>query len=198
MNSLNDKLNNFPYKIILASASPRRQELLRSLGFNFTVKKIDADESQWPGHLKKEEIPLFLAELKARAYQETILENEIIITADTVVWCNDKVYNKPENFEEGKDMLRELSGKAHEVFTAVFLKGASKNHLFMDRSLVFFKEFSDAEIEYYLETCKPYDKAGAYGVQEWLGYIGIEKIEGSFYNVMGLPVKQLYEALMSF
>jgi septum formation protein len=197
-NSVEEVLKNFPYKLILGSASPRRQELLKSLGFEFLNKPIKADESIWPKDLKAQEIPIFLAELKADAYENVLKENELLITADTVVWCEGKVFNKPENFAAGKKMLEELSGKMHEVFTAVCLKSANKQTTFYDVSKVYFKKLKPDEIEYYLTNFSPYDKAGGYGVQDWIGYIGIDKIEGSFYNIMGLPVKELYEELVKF
>jgi septum formation protein len=197
-NSVEEVLKNFPYKLILGSASPRRQELLKSLGFDFLNKPIKADESIWPKELKAQEIPIFLAELKADAYENVLKENELLITADTVVWCDGKVFNKPENFAAGKKMLEELSGKMHEVFTAVCLKSANKQTTFYDVSKVYFKKLKPDEIEYYLTNFSPYDKAGGYGVQDWIGYIGIDKIEGSFYNIMGLPVKELYEELVKF
>jgi septum formation protein len=197
MSNLERKLTHFPYRIILGSASPRRQELLKGLGFQFTVEPTHADES-FPETLQAQEIPLFLAKKKAEAFDRSLKEDELLITSDTVVWCEGKIYNKPANFEEGKIMLAELSGKMHEVFTAVCLKGKNKEQLFFDTSKVYFKKFSTEEIEYYLINFKPYDKAGAYGVQDWLGYTGIEKMEGSFYTVMGLPVKLLFDALMRF
>ena len=198
MNAVETIIKEYPYKLILGSASPRRQELLKSLGFEFLNKPIKADESVWPKDLKAQEIPIFLAELKADAYENVLKENELLITADTVVWCDGKVFNKPENFAAGKKMLEELSGKMHEVFTAVCLKSANKQTTFYDVSKVYFKKLKPDEIEYYLTNFSPYDKAGGYGVQDWIGYIGIDKIEGSFYNVMGLPVKELYEELVKF
>ena len=198
MNAVETIIKEYPYKLILGSASPRRQELLKSLGFDFLNKPIKADESVWPKELKAQEIPIFLAELKADAYENVLKENELLITADTVVWCEGKVFNKPENFAAGKKMLEELSGKMHEVFTAVCLKSANKQTTFYDVSKVYFKKLKPDEIEYYLTNFSPYDKAGGYGVQDWIGYIGIDKIEGSFYNVMGLPVKELYEELVKF
>ncbi len=196
MNTI-EKLKTFPYQLILGSNSPRRQELLKSLGFTFSIKPINADES-FPPNLKAEEIPLYLAEKKANDYSEILKEKEILITSDTIVWCEGKVLNKPADFKEGKEILEWLSGKMHEVFTAVCLKSANKQSLFFDASKVYFKKLRDEEIEYYLNNFSPYDKAGGYGVQDWIGYIGIEKIEGSFYNVMGLPVKKLYEELIKF
>ena len=197
MNNIEKKLKEFPYKLILGSNSPRRQELLKSLGFEFSVKPINADET-FPVNLKAQEISLYLAEKKANAYQDKLNVNELLITSDTIVWCEGKVLNKPADFNEGKEMLNTLSGKMHQVFTAVCLKSADKQTLFFDESKVYFKNLKSEEIEYYLTNFNPYDKAGGYGVQDWIGYIGIEKIEGSFYNVMGLPVKKLYEELIKF
>lgn len=197
MNGIKEIVNHFPYKIILGSGSPRRQELLKSLGFDYLLKPINADES-FPALLKAQEIPLFLSEKKANAYPDPLLTNELLITADTIVWCDGKVLNKPRNFNEGKEMLMELSGKMHEVFTGVCLKSHTKQITFYDCSKVYFKNLTIDEIEYYLSNYHPYDKAGGYGVQDWIGYIGIEKIEGSFYNVMGFPVKVLFEELLKF
>ncbi len=197
-NGVEELIKNFPYKLILGSASPRRQDLLKSLGFEFLNKPVKVDETLWPKELKAQEIPVFLAELKADAYEEPLKEDELLITADTVVWCEGKVFNKPENFAEGKKMLETLSGKMHEVFTAVCLKSANKQTTFYDASKVYFKKLKTEEIEYYLTNFSPYDKAGGYGVQDWIGYVGIDKIDGSFYNVMGLPVKELYEELIKF
>jgi len=197
MNSVEQHIKEFPYQIILGSNSPRRQELLKSLGFTFLNKPINADES-FPAELQAEEICLYLAEKKADAYPEDLKDDEILITADTIVWCEGKVFNKPANFVEGKKMLETLSGKMHEVFTAICLKSGNKQTTFYDVSKVYFKKLKPEEIEYYLTNYSPYDKAGGYGVQDWLGYIGIDKIEGSFYNVMGLPVKELYEELVKF
>ena len=197
MNSVEKAMKQFPYSIILGSGSPRRQELLRSLGFEFKYKAINADES-FAENLKAEEIPIYLAEKKAKAYSEKLGENELLITADTIVWCENKVLNKPDDFEEGKKMLNTLSAKMHQVFTAVCLKSAKKQIVFYDESKVYFKKLSNDEIEYYLTNYSPYDKAGGYGVQDWIGYIAIDKIEGSFYNVMGLPVKKLYDELIKF
>lgn len=190
-------LNNFFFNIILGSSSPRRNELLKSLGFDFIINPSNADEN-YPLNLKGYEIPVFLAEKKASSFNGVLTETDLLITADTIVWCEGEIFNKPINFEEGKLMLQTLSGKMHEVFTAVCLKSANKQIIFYDATKVYFKKFTNEEIEYYLNKYKPYDKAGSYGVQEWIGYIGIEKIEGSFYNVMGLPVKKLHEELMKF
>lgn len=197
MNATEKLLKEFPYKLILGSASPRRQELLKSLGFEFTTKPINANED-FSQELKAQQIPIYLAEKKANAYPDLLKDNEILITSDTIVWCEGKVLNKPADFAEGKKMLESLSGKMHEVFTAVCLKSKNKQITFYDTSKVYFKKLKLEEIEYYLNNYNPYDKAGGYGVQDWIGYIGIDKIEGSFYNVMGLPVKGLYEELMKF
>ena len=197
MNSVEQTINEFPFQLILGSGSPRRQELLKSLGFDFLIKPTNVDES-FPIDLVAEEIPLYLAEKKADAYPDDLKETDILITADTIVWCEGKVFNKPANFAEGKKMLEALSGKMHEVFTGICLKSGNKQTTFYDVSKVYFKKLKPEEIEYYLINFTPYDKAGGYGVQDWLGYIGIDKIEGSFYNVMGLPVKDLYEELIKF
>ena len=190
-------LNKFFFNIILGSSSPRRNELLKSLGFDFVINPSNADED-YPLNLKGHEIPVFLAKKKASSFNGVLTETDLLITADTIVWCEGEIFNKPINFEAGKLMLQTLSGKMHEVFTAVCLKSANKQIIFYDATKVYFKKFTNEEIEYYLNKYKPYDKAGSYGVQEWIGYIGIEKIEGSFYNVMGLPVKKLHEELMKF
>jgi septum formation protein len=201
MNSIERIIKEFPYKLILGSASPRRQELLKSLGFDFMIKPLNVNED-FPDELKAHEIPLYLAEKKGNAYkaifEEEIKETEILITADTIVWCEGRALNKPENFVEGKKMLESLSGKMHEVYTGVCLKSGNKQTIFYDASKVYFKKLKSEEIEYYLTNYSPYDKAGGYGVQDWIGYIGIDKIEGSFYNVMGLPVKELFEELIKF
>ena len=193
-----EKLNNFPYRLILASASPRRQQLLRDMGFNFTVQALSTDEENWPSGLKGGEIAFFLAEKKAAHFPRKLEGDELLITADTVVWKDNKVYNKPKDFEDAKSMLRSLSGGRHQVFTAVCLKSSKKQHTFVGVSDVYFRDFDDDEIEYYLNTCKPFDKAGSYGIQDWLGYVGIERLDGSFYTVMGLPLKELYEELLKF
>ncbi|MBK7816301.1 MAG: septum formation protein Maf [Sphingobacteriaceae bacterium] len=197
MNATEKLLKEFPFKLILGSASPRRQELLKSLGFEFTPKPINANEDFSP-ELKAQQIPIYLAEKKANAYPDQLEENELLITSDTIVWCEGRVLNKPADFEGGKKMLESLSGKMHEVFTAVCLKSKNKQITFYDVSEVYFKTLKTEEIEYYLTHYSPYDKAGGYGVQDWIGYIGIDKINGSFYNVMGLPVQKLYDELIKF
>jgi len=197
MQPIEETLKNFPYQLILGSNSPRRQELLKSLGFKFLLKPINADED-YPVDLVGSEIPVFLAEKKADAFPEELKETDILITADTIVWVEGKVLNKPAKYEEAVKMLETLSGKMHEVFTGVCLKSGTKQTTFFDTTKVYFKKLKKEEIEYYVHNFNVYDKAGGYGVQDWIGYIGIDKIDGSFYNVMGLPVKELYEELIKF
>lgn len=186
------------YKIILASQSPRRQFLLKEIGLDFNVIiKASGDES-FPKYLVREEIAVYLAEHKASFFINEINENEIVITADTIVWLNNEVLNKPENFDAAVEMLEKLSGNCHQVYTGVCIKSKEKMVSFFAGSDVFFRKLSREEICYYVETYKPYDKAGAYGIQEWIGYIGVEKINGSFFNVMGLPIQKLYIELNKF
>ena len=185
------------YKIILASKSPRRQYLLKELGIDFAIRTKDVDES-FPANLKAQEIPLYLCQKKADAFQEELTDHTIVITADTIVWVENQVLNKPENFEDAVRMLQLLSGKMHEVFTGVCLKSKHKTKTFYAVTKVYFKILSQEEIEFYINNYHPYDKAGAYGAQEFIGYIAIDKIEGTYFNVMGLPLKELYENLLSF
>lgn len=185
----------FKYKIILGSGSPRRQQLLQDAGLNFRVEPINADES-FPGNLQGEQIAKYLCEKKATAYPGALKDDELLITADTIVWINDIVLNKPADEFEAKQMLQLLSGKMHRVFTGVCLKTAKTQTSFTDETKVYFKHFSEAELDYYIKTCKPFDKAGSYGAQDWLGLVGVEKIEGSYFNVMGLPVHRVYEELL--
>ncbi len=185
------------YKLILASKSPRRQYLLKELGFNFEVHTKEVDES-FPENLIAQEIPLYLCRKKAEAFDKELSDNTIVITADTIVWIDNQVLNKPKNYEDAVRMLKMLSGKKHEVYTGVCLKSKHKTKTFYALTHVYFKKVSQEEIEYYVNNFNPYDKAGAYGAQDWIGYIAIEKIEGSYFNVMGLPVKELYEELLNF
>ena len=185
-------------KIILASKSPRRQYLLKELGLDFEILDISVNE-EYPEGLAAEEIALYLAELKAANMDfNRIEENAIVITADTIVCLGDEILGKPSGYGEAVRMLQKLSGKKHDVITGVCLRSKSKKRVFHSLSSVYFKELSLEEIEYYIDNFQPFDKAGGYGIQEWIGYIGIEKIEGSFFNVMGLPVKELYEELLNF
>ncbi len=197
MQQVEETIANFPFHIILGSGSPRRQELLKSLGFDFLIKPINSDET-YPPDLLAEEVPLYLCEKKADEYPDELEDDDLLITADTIVWLEGRVLNKPAKYDEAVKMLESLSGKMHEVFTAVSLKSKYKQTIFYDSTKVYFKKLKKEEIEFYVTNYNVYDKAGAYGVQDWLGYIGIRKIEGNFYNVMGLPVKELYEELIKF
>lgn len=191
-------LNNIKkYNIILASQSPRRQNLFKELKFDFTIEIKEVDEI-YPNHLIKEEIPTYLAELKAAAFNETITDDQLIITADTIVWVNNSILGKPKNYNDAYSMLETLSGNKHTVYTGVCLKSKNKTTTFWSSTDVYFRKLESNEIEFYLENYKPYDKAGSYGIQEWIGYIGIEKIEGSYFNVMGLPIQKLYDELKNF
>lgn len=190
-----DKLSD--YRIILATQSPRRHMLLKGAGINFEIAASDTDES-FPPHLKAGAIPTYLSQKKSEAVRIEPDEKTIIITADTIVWLNKSVINKPVDRDDAIRMLGLLSGSCHEVFTGVTLRSKNKQETFCVKSKVYFRKLSNAEISYYVDTCKPYDKAGAYGIQEWIGYIGIKKVEGSFYNVMGLPVTRLYKKLEKF
>ena len=186
------------YNIILASNSPRRKELLAGLDIPFEVKTLpDIDES-FPENLSGREIPVYIAKAKADAYRQFLDERNLLITADTIVWLDNKVYGKPVDAADAFSILKALSGKTHEVITGVCLTTQDKQVVFSAVSKVKFADLEDAEIRYYVEKYKPYDKAGSYGVQEWIGYIGVESIEGSFYNVMGLPVRLLYQHLKDF
>jgi len=183
------------YTVWLASQSPRRQELLRGIDIPFEVNVLpDIDES-FPEELKAEAIPLFLAKKKGDAYQSLLDEKTIVITADTIVWLDHRVLGKPQDETDAMNMLRQLSGRAHYVYTGVSVRSLSKQVDFVADSEVRFAQLTDEEIHYYVSTYRPMDKAGSYGVQEWIGYIAVESIQGSFYNVMGLPIHQLYEVL---
>lgn len=180
--------------IILGSASPRRQELFKELNIPFTIK-IKSVEEIYPSNLKGEEITNFLAVLKANAFNNDMNEKDIIITSDTIVWLNNEALEKPKNKEHAIEILQKLSDKGHEVITSVCIKTINKLVTFSDITIVNFKKLSLEEINYYVENYNPYDKAGAYGIQEWIGFIGVTSINGSYFNVMGLPVNKLYEEL---
>lgn len=183
------------YKIVLASNSPRRRELLSGLNLEYTVRVLpDIDES-YPDTLKGEEIPMYISREKAEAYRNSMAEDELIITADTVVCINEKVLGKPRTQEEAKEMLRELSGKTHQVITGVCLMTCGLQRTFSATTQVTFNVLTEDEIEFYVEQFRPLDKAGAYGVQEWIGFVGVSRLEGSYFNVMGLPVQRLYQEL---
>ena len=185
------------WNIVLASKSPRRQNLLKELGFEFEIKTKEIEEI-YPPKLKKEEVAIFLSELKAAAFKDDLKENDLVLTSDTIVCLNDEIIGKPTDREDSINMLGKLSGNKHEVITAVTLFSTEKQHTFYDVTEVYFKELSAEEIEYYVDKYEPFDKAGSYGIQEWIGYIGIEKINGSYFNVMGLPVKRVYDEILKF
>ncbi len=182
------------YKLILASASPRRQQLMKDAGFTFEVWLKNVEE-KYPQELHWENVPEYLSKVKASAFREELKADEVLITADTVVCIHDRILGKPADRKEAISMLQELSGNRHLVVTGVSVTTRTEQLSFSSRTDVFFKRLSNEEIEFYVDTYKPFDKAGAYGIQEWIGYIGIERIEGSFYNVMGLPIQKLYETL---
>jgi septum formation protein len=191
-----EKLNS--RDIILASKSPRRQQLMKELGLKFRVINDLETEETYPLVLKADEIAAYIARVKASCYNKIIEKNTLLITADTIVWFENEVIGKPSDLNEAVHMLKRLSGNMHEVFTGVCIRSVSNEITFHTQSKVFFRKLSEDEILYYVNKYKPLDKAGAYGVQEWIGYTGVEKIEGSFYNVMGLPVQRLYCELLKF
>ena len=186
------------YKIILASNSPRRKTLLEGLDIDFEVRVTPGIDESHPPDLSPEEIPVYIAQKKADAYLTTIQADELIITADTVVVLEGKIIEKPSGKNEAMAMLKRLSDRKHQVITAVTLNTVDKQEIFSVASSVVFATLTDEEIAYYVDHYKPYDKAGAYGIQEWIGYIGVCSIEGSFYNVMGLPIQRLYQELKRF
>lgn len=184
------------YKVILASNSPRRKELLAGLGVQYEVRTLSDVNESYPDILRGEEIPLYISKEKADAYRSVLQPGELMITADTIVWLKDKVLGKPADWEEALEMLRNLSGCIHDVFTGVCLTTTSWQRSFVARTEVHFSTLSEEEIAFYVDKYHPMDKAGAYGVQEWIGFIGVESIAGSYYNVMGLPVQKLYKELL--
>ncbi len=188
---LREKLKN--HKIILASGSPRRQAFFKELDIDFVIKVKEIDET-YPSNLTHSEITDHLSQLKASAFT-TLEKNEILITSDTIVWLNGKALGKPKNVADAKNMLRELSGQMHQVITSVCFTSQGFQKTLNDITNVWFKNLSEEEIDYYVRTYKPFDKAGSYGIQEWIGYIGIEKIEGCYFNVMGLPIRLVYKTL---
>jgi septum formation protein len=190
--------NLLPHKIILASNSPRRKELLAGLDVQFEVRVLKGIDESYPATLPTAEIAEYIAQKKASAYRETIAADELVITADTIVVLGDEVLGKPKDAADARRMLRELSGQTHQVITGVVLTTKERQEHFSVVSNVTFKELTDDEIDYYVETYKPMDKAGAYGIQEWIGYVGVTRLEGSYFNVMGLPVQRIYEALRRF
>ncbi|MBO4689676.1 MAG: septum formation protein Maf [Paludibacteraceae bacterium] len=193
-------MSNQSLQIILGSNSPRRRELLAGLGVTFSAISIDADET-YPADLQAGDIPMYISRAKAHAYESQLKEDDLLITADTIVWCDGQMLGKPHNETEAFDMIRLLSGKTHQVYTAVTF--AEKNHqtsgvsleTIVDKTDVTFAELSDEEIRHYVQQYKPFDKAGAYGIQEWIGYMGCTQLEGSYFNVMGFPTHLVYKEL---
>ena len=191
-------LNNLKdYQLILASQSPRRHQMLKELGLSFELKTKDVEEV-YPDGLTPEEIPVYLAELKGKAFKEDVVSNELVITADTIVCIDDWILGKPKDRNDAVKMLRALSGRAHQVISGVSLRSKEKSVSFATTTNVHFKTLSEEEINYYIDNYKPFDKAGAYGIQEWIGFIGIDGIEGSYFNVVGLPIQRLYQELSEF
>jgi len=188
----------FPYKIILASNSPRRRELLAGLGMDFTVKVIGGIDESWPHTLKGQDIPLYISREKAAPYKQQIAADELVITADTIVYVDGQVLGKPADKADAVRMLRLISGRWHEVITGVTLMTSKRERSFAVTTKVKFCNLTDDEINSYVESGLPMDKAGAYGIQEWIGYVGVEAIEGSYFNVVGLPVQRLYRELINF
>lgn len=183
-------------KTLLGSKSPRRKELLKGLELEFTTVEIVSDET-YPEELKKEAITEFISKGKAAAYSN-LKENEILITADTIVWLEDEKLGKPKDFEDAFRILSKMSGKTHSVYTSVTLTSTEKSLTFSDETQVVFDKITEEEIKFYIENFQPFDKAGAYGIQEWLGFAKISEIKGSYYNVMGLPLPKLYSELLKF
>lgn len=185
-------------KIILGSNSPRRKELFAGLDIDFHVDTGNMFEEVYGTETPQEQIPEVLSEGKSYGFHRPLEENEILITSDTLVLCGDRVMGKPRSREDAIDMLRRLSGRSHKVITAITLRDKESCSTSSDTAIVYFKELTDNEIEYYIDTYKPFDKAGAYGIQEWIGYVGISKIEGSYFTIMGLPVHLVYQKLLKF
>ncbi len=183
--------------IILASGSPRRQQFFKEMDLNFSIQLKDVEEI-YPNHLKAEEITNFLAELKANAFENELKENDLLVTSDTIVWLNEKALGKPKDYDDAFKMLQQLANQTHEVITSVCLKSVSKVDIFHCTTKVTFAALSDENIRYYLDNYKPFDKAGSYGIQDWIGLIGISKIEGSYTNVVGLPTEMLFQKLMHY
>lgn len=183
------------YHIILASNSPRRRELLSGLGLDYEVRTLPGIDESYPPTLQGEEIPVYISSKKASAYLDALKDNELLITADTIVWLDGRVLGKPADENEARQMLRDLSGKTHQVITGVTLATTTFQKSFASVSQVTFASLTEEEISYYVTHYHPMDKAGSYGVQEWIGFIGVERIEGSYFNVMGLPVQRLYREL---
>lgn len=186
------------YNIVLASNSPRRKELLQRLGLPFRVRTLLGVDETWPRELRGADVPQYLSRKKAEAYRSSLADNELVITADTVVCIDGQVLGKPQNVNEARLMLRQLSGHTHHVYTGVTVMTVSKSETICADTAVTFATLSDEEIDYYVDNYLPLDKAGAYGIQEWIGLVAVENLQGSFHNVMGLPVQRLYTVLKRF
>ena len=189
---LRNKLSN--YNLILASGSPRRQYFFKELDVPFTIEIKEVNEI-YPNHLKAAEITDYLADLKSKCFTN-LKSNDLLITSDTIVWFEEKALGKPKNKKDAFNMLKKMSGKQHAVYTSISIKSSFFQKIFHDETIVEFEEFTDEEINYYLEKFSPYDKAGSYGIQDWIGLVGVKKIIGSYFNVMGLPVHKLYKELL--
>ena len=191
-------MRDIPYRIILASNSPRRRELIAGLGLDFSVKVLEGIDESWPENLEGEDIPIYISRGKAAPYRQLIAPDELVITADTIVYVDGRVLGKPQDESDARRMLRLLSGRGHEVITGVTFLTSRRERSFAVTTRVRFCKLSEEEIDYYVKSFEPMDKAGAYGIQEWIGYVGVESIEGSYFNVVGLPVQRLYRELMDF
>lgn len=186
------------YEIVLASNSPRRKELLQRMGVNFKVRTLFGIDESYPDSLRGEDIVCYISRNKAKAYQSSMVPNELLITADTIVYVDGEVMGKPKNAEQAKEMLHKLSGKTHQVITGVTIVTAKRTENFGVTSQVKFTNITDEEINFYVDNYLPFDKAGAYGIQEWIGIVAVEEIKGSYFNVVGLPVQRLYQKLKTF
>lgn len=186
------------YKVILASNSPRRRELLSGLGINYEVKVLPGIDETYPDTLTGEEIPVYIAREKADAYRPTMEKDELIITADTIVYTDGEVLGKPKDAQDARRMLYLLSGRSHQVITGVCITTCERQHSFACVTEVTFDRLTDKEIDFYIDRYRPMDKAGAYGIQEWIGFVGVSGLKGSYFNVMGLPVQRLYQELKKF
>ena len=192
---LKEKLNKI--NIILASGSPRRQQFFKEMDLHYTIRLKEIEEI-YPEYLQAEEITNFLAELKASAFENELKENDVLVTSDTIVWLNGKALGKPKDYDDAFQMLQQLANQTHEVITSVCLKSIDKTEVFYCVTKVTFANLSDEAIKYYLDNYQPFDKAGNYGIQDWIGLIGISKIEGSYTNVVGLPTEMLFQKLMNY
>ncbi len=192
---LKEKLNKI--NIILASGSPRRQQFFKEMDLHYSIRLKEIEEI-YPDHLQAEEITNFLAELKANAFENELIENDVLVTSDTIVWLNGRALGKPKDYDDAFKMLQQLANQTHEVITSVCLKSIDKKDVFHCVTKVSFANLSDEAIRYYLDNYQPFDKAGSYGIQDWIGLIGISKIEGSYTNVVGLPTEMLFQKLMNY